>query len=132
MDKKKIAIILLIAILVIVLIAVLVNKNDNNEVINNDGVALNPISTKKTTSKYEMYNTDIKVGSGTTKITAEVENISNTVTDEQKVTVVLLNKEGNELGTIPVTIPKLDVGKSAKISTQVLTEYEGIYDFRLE
>jgi len=131
MDTKKIAILTIILVIVILSIVLIANgkKVNTEEIYNNDGVTTSQITTKKKTEKYEIYNTDIKAANGVTKITATVKNITTQVAQEQKIIIVLIDKQKNEIGEIPVIIPKLDAGRMTKISSEVLTEYSNIYDF---
>ena len=133
--KKKEFIIILSIIILILLGIFLINKLSNTETEDQKqidaGTPANPISTKKVTEKFEMYNTNIKSEHGKTELKATVKNITNARTEEQKVTIVLIDENKNEIGQLIAVIPSLDSGKSTTIATENMTEYENIYDFKI-
>ena len=137
MSKKNLAIILIAVVLIIIGIIILNNNkdNDNSNASSSTGqttVVENPIIEKKTNGTYEIYNTDLNTNSGTTKIKATVKNVSNSTTPEQFIDIVLLDKSGNELGTIKATVPSLDSGVATEISAESLKVYTNIYDFKIK
>ena len=137
MSKKNLAIIVIAVILIIIGIIILNNNkdNDNSNASSSTGqttVVENPIIEKKTNGTYEIYNTDLNTNSGTTKIKATVKNISKSTTPEQFIDIVLLDKSGNELGTIKATVPSLDSGVATEISAESLKVYTNIYDFKIK
>lgn len=137
MSKKNLAIIIIAVVLIIIGIIILNNNkdNDNSNASSSTGqttVVENPIIEKKTNGTYEIYNTDLNTNSGTTKIKATVKNISKSTTPEQFIDIVLLDKSGNELGTIKATVPSLDSGVATEISAESLKVYTNIYDFKIK
>ena len=136
MSKKNLAIIIIAVVLIIIGIIVLKNNKDknNNNTSNTQQTTIteNPIIEKKTNGTYEIYNTDLNTNSGTTKIKATVKNVSNSTTPEQFIDIVLLDKSGNELGTIKATVPSLDSGVATEISAESLKVYTNIYDFKIK
>jgi len=134
---KKKEFIIISSIIILMLIGIfLINKKSNTETQEpkqiDAGVPANPTSTKKATGKFEMYNTNIKSEHGKTEIKATVKNITNARTEEQKITIVLIDKNEKEIGQLIAVIPSLDSGKSTTIATENMTEYKNIYDFKLK
>ena len=135
MSKTNKIVIILAIILIIIFGAILINKDNdtqnNTHVIQTQTQAVNPISTKKTNGTFEIYNTDIKTSTGSTKLTANIKNISGSKTERQRVEIILIDKNGNELGTINTTVPSLEVNATTQITTEDLKVYENIYDFKI-
>ena len=49
-----------------------------------------------------------------------------------KVNIVLIDKNGTEIGTITTTVPSLEVNKTTEIYAEDLMVYENIYDFKIK
>ena len=134
MSKKNLIIIIVAVILIIVGVILLKNNSKSKE--NNAGgtttVVESPIAKKKTNGTFDMYNTDITTDTGSTKITATIENISGKTTPQQLLEVVLLDKNSNELGTVKLSVPELEAGVATEVLTESLKVYEGIYDFKIK
>ena len=115
-------------------LGIIIVKNvskDENTADEKIGVTTNQVATKKKIDKYEVYNTDIKSEHGRTEITATVKNVTEKRAEQQRVTIVLLDKNKKEIGQLAATIPSLEAGKSTNISAESLTEYKDIYDFEI-
>ena len=133
MSKKNLAIIIIAVVLIIVGTIFLRNRgNDNSKNTQTTQVVESPIAKKKTNGTFDVYNTDITTNTGSTKISATIENISGKETKEQMVEIVLLDKNNNELGTIKVSVPSLKAGVATELSAETLTVYNDIYDFKIK
>lgn len=142
--NKKNTVVTIILIIILILLILIINKSRNNNVNRSYNVSnttaseretienLNKVATKKSNGIYEIYNTDIKTNTGSTKITATIKNISSNKTVRQRVEITLLDKNGNEVGTIITTIPSLEVNGTTEISAEDLKVYENVYDFKIK
>ena len=135
MSKKNI-IITIIAIIVIITLSILVINlisNSNKDMGKNaNNQTTNQVATKKSNYIFEIYNTDIKTNTGSTRFTATVKNISKNKIEKQRIEIILMDKEENEIGTIFTTIPSLESKETAEISAEDLKVYENIYDFKIK
>ena len=135
MSKTNRIIVIIAIILTIIFGIMLIIRNGNSknsEEVQNETPTTNQIATKKTNGEYEIYNTDIKTNTGSTKLTATVKNISKSKTDRKKIEIVLLDEKSNEVGTINATIPGLEVNGTTEISAEDLKTYQNIYNFRIK
>lgn len=135
MSKKNIAVIVVAIILIIIMgIKLMSNNKDTNGDAENSSQTqtTNPVATKKSNGTFEIYNTDIKTNTGSTRLRATVRNISGSKTEQQIIEIALIDKEQNEVGTIMATIPSLEDEGTTEISSEDLKVYENIYDFRIK
>jgi len=132
MSKKEFIIILSI-IIIIVLGIIIIKKSSKTENTqeNKIDIPINQIATKKKTEKFEIYNTNIKSEYGRTELKATIKNITNNRTEEQRLTIVLLDENKNEIGQLVAIVPSLKSGDSTNIVAENLTVYENIYDFEI-
>ena len=137
MSKKNLVIIIIAIILIIIGIVLLKRNNESQSQTDNTKTeqpqtVASPIIQKKSNGTYEIFNTNIKTDTGSTRIKAAVKNVSGVATPQQTVDLVLLDKNNNELGTIKTIIPSLENGASTTISVEDLKVYENIYDFKIK
>ena len=134
---NKIIVIIAVILIVILGIVAINNKNEDNFANTNtqnqsQTRTTNQIATKKSNGTYEIYNTDIKTNTGSTKLTATIKNISGSKTERQRLEIVLLDKNSNEIGTLMTTIPSLEKDGTTEITAEDLKVYENIYDFNIK
>ena len=130
MTKKNLILIVIILILIVIIGAKLINRNSPSQ---NGQIEerTNKIATIKKTTEYEIYNTDINVEGGSTKIKMTVKNISGKKTEQNEMEIVLLDEKENEIGKVKTIVPSLEKESVAEISAESLTIYENIEDFRI-
>lgn len=126
---NKIIILIAIILIVILGIKIITNKNKDKQEVKE---TTNQIATKKSNEKFEIYNIDIKTDSGSTKFTATIENISGKKTEQQRIEIILIDKNENEIGTIIATIPSLENNEISEIVAEDLKVYNDIYDFKIK
>lgn len=123
-------------VLIIICVVIMINNKKEDTVTpnstSNEVTITNPISTKKSNGTYEIYNTDIKSNGGMTKMTATIKNVSGNIVEEKIIEISLKDSSGNEIGTMKVTVPTLESGKTTKISAESWKEYNNIYDFEIK
>ena len=136
MDKKNIIIVVIVVLVILATLAIILinkkGKSTNDSQTQTQTQTTNPIATKKDNGTFEIYNTDIKTNTGSTIVRATIKNISNAKTEKQKVNIVLIDKNGTEIGTITTTVPSLEVNKTTEIYAEDLMVYENIYDFKIK
>ena len=131
MTKKNLILIVIALILIVIMSAKLINRNSESK-SGQIEERENKVATIKQTSEYEIYNTDIKIDGGSTKITATVKNISGRKIEQKEIEIVLLDKNENEIGRVRVIVPSLEKESVAEISAESLTAYENVVDFKIE
>ncbi len=134
MTKRKLIISIIVITIIVIALGLVLIKNKNNSISENRQIeeTTNKIATKKENSIFKIYNTDIKNNTGSTKITATVKNKTEATTEEQEITVILLDKNKNEIGTMKIVVPSLKAGSSTQVMSESLTVYENIDDFIIE
>lgn len=135
--SKKNLVIIIIAIILIIIGVVLLKRNKESQQQNiktteQTQTVESPIIQKKTNGTYEIFNTNIKTDTGSTRIKAAVKNISGAATPQQTIDLVLLDKNNKEIATIKTIIPALENGVTTTISVEDLKVYDNIYDFKIK
>lgn len=136
MNKNKIIIIATIILIIALILTLIINKSKDNNTQATKEIEItettNKVATKKSNGTFEIYNTDIRTNTGSTKLTATIKNISSIKTERQRIEIALLDKNSNEIGIITTTIPSLEVNGTTEISAEDLKVYENIYDFKIK
>ena len=148
-EKKWVSILVAItAILIIVLIVRNVNKKDNGEETTGevntnmeefvqkleDGTKLNTSTKLKETKKLgnlEIGNIQLTNQGGQSVLLADVKNNGTTQTSIILLDIVLLDKEGTQIATIPGIISPLTAGATTQLNTSVQQDYANAYDFNI-
>lgn len=136
MSKKNIIFIIIAVVLIIIGIIFLNNRSVDNK--SNSGTQQGTVvdqpktSEVKTNGTYQMYNTSITTDTGSTIIKGTIKNISNSDTPKQSVSIVLLDKNNNEINTFKATVAALKSGEATTVYVESLKVYDNIYDFRIE
>ena len=150
-EKTYLIIIILIAIIALSIFFITrgKGKQEENKVVPNtenkvqaeeyvqvleNGTKLNT-STKlnetKTVGPYKIEDIQLTNKNGQTVLLANVTNVSNKETKLQLIDVVILDKKGNELGTVGGIIAPLKAGKSTQLNTGMSLDYSNAYDFKI-
>lgn len=99
-----------------------------------DGTKLN-VSTKlnqtKTVNGLEIGNIQLTNKDNQTVLLAEVENKSGKAIEETLIDVTLIDKDGNELGTIGGMIAPLKEGGKTQLNISAMQDYAEAYDFQV-
>lgn len=99
-----------------------------------DGTKLNT-STKlkdvKTIDNLEISNIQITNKDGKTVLLADVTNKGTTKTEVMLLNIILYDKAGTEIATIPGVISPLEAGRSTQLNTTTQEDYSNIYDFKI-
>ena len=148
-EKKWVLILVAITvILVIVLIVRNVNKKDKTieqvgETNTNtqefvqklqDGTKLNTSTKLKETKKLdnlEIGNIQLTNQNGQSVLLADVKNNGTTKTSVILLDIILLDKEGIQIATIPGIISPLEAGATTQLNTSVQQDYSNAYDFSI-
>ncbi|MBR1883606.1 MAG: FxLYD domain-containing protein [Clostridia bacterium] len=153
---SKVLIISLIMIVVVVVAFAIVgsgNKNKGNvqetnvseqtqkEVVYEEFVQVQADGTKL--NKSEELNKDKTLGTlvfkdiqltnknGQTVLIANVTNTGASKTDIKEVSIIILDKEGNELGTVVGVVIPLNAGQTTQFNTSMQRDYANAYDFKI-
>ncbi len=147
-EKKWILVLVAITVLLII---VLIVKNSKKEVVKEnteqlgtntqeyvqvleDGTKLNTSTKLKETKKLdnlEIGNIQLTNKNGQSVLLADVKNTGSIETQVMLINIVLLDKNGTEIATVPGIISPLKVGESTQLNTSMQQDYVGIYDFRV-
>ena len=150
-EKRIIGILSLVTVILLLIFIIVGNRDDEkntnieNEIVQEnkveefvqnleDGTKLNT-STKlneaKTVGAYKIEDIQLTNKNGQTVLLANVTNVSNKETKLQLIDVVILDKKGNELGTVGGIIAPLKAGKSTQLNTGMSLDYSNAYDFKI-
>ena len=155
-ENKKLGIII-IAIVVIIIIAITAfaiiwKKDDSKEITENnagqaeiqkgefykqneDGSKENTspkVAEKKDYDGLEIVNTKIVERNNVSKMTADVKNNSETTLGGHQINILLLDKSGNTIGTIPGYIDKVKPGETVQINASTSDDFANVYDYKIE
>ena len=149
-EKRRIAL-LLVLLLIVVIVKVRMGKGGENsdtdisvgtpdkvkeefvEVLE-DGTKLNKseqLSQAKTVGALEFNNIQLTNQNGQTLLLADVKNTSSEATKMQLVDVVILDKNGGQLGTVVGVVAPLEAGQSIQFNTSMTMDYANAYDFQI-
>ena len=150
MDKKVAILIIGIVLVVVIIGGNLIAKNMKKNVgqtnetqteIENefsqtfeDGTKLNTSTKLKEVKKLdnlEIADIQITNKDGKTVLLSNVTNKGTTKTEVTLLDIVLYDKSGKEIATIPGVISPLEPGKSTQLNTTTQEDYTNIYDFKI-
>lgn len=150
-EKRRIAV-LLIILLIVIIVKVRMGENkeeipntneiqqesvaENNEFVEvlEDGTKLNKsevLTQAKTLGTLEFTNIQLTNQNGQTLLLADVKNTGAEATKMQLVEVIILNKNGGELGRIKGIVAPLEAGESIQFNTSTTRNYANAYDFQV-
>lgn len=148
--KEKRMILILLVILVIAIIIFAVNKNkkgDNNEntveenkvveefvQVLEDGTKLNTsekLNEAKMLDGLKFENMQLTNNNGQTVLLADVTNTTSKTTELTLVTVIVLDKNGNEIGKINGAISPLKASEKMQFNAGTTLDYANAYDFKV-
>ena len=154
-EKKGILILILVAVLIMVAIWMFTNQKNggaNNNggstqisqvdasqgeftKVEQDGTVVNTsekLKENKVESGYEITNISYAEKDGETVLKADVTNMTGKEQGAFMADIVLLDKEGKELGKIPVSITDMVAGETIGIQAGITEKYANAYDFKIE
>ena len=144
-EKRMILILLVILVIAIIIFAVNKNKKDENTAEGNnvveefvqvleDGTRLNTSTKLNEMKKFEgleFGNIQLTNSNGQSVLLADVKNTTQAETGLMLVNVTLIDKNGNELGTVGGIISPLKPGESKQFNTSMTIDYANAYDFKV-
>ena len=143
-EKRMILILLVILVIAIIIFAVNKNKKDENTEENKvveefvqvleDGTRLNTSTKLNEMKKFEgleFGNIQLTNSNGQSVLLADVKNTTQAETGLMLVNVTLIDKNGNELGTVGGIISPLKPGESKQFNTSMTIDYANAYDFKV-
>jgi len=90
------------------------------------------LNADKKESGFDITNISFGEKNGKTILKARVTNKTGKPQGEFLAKIVLLNKQGKEIGRIPVRLPDMKVGEAIDVQATITESYANAYDFRLE
>ena len=116
------------------------NRTENIEVgeyeqLLEDGTKLNTSEELKKEKEIEgikITNIQLTEQGGQTVLLADVTNSTEAETDVIGINIIVLDKEGNEIGRIPGAVSPLKPGESKQLNAGITEDYANAYDFRVE
>ena len=99
-----------------------------------DGTVVNTsekLKENKVESGYEISNIGYKEKDGETVLEADVTNMTGKDQGSFMADIVLLDKEGKEIGKIPVSITDMISGETIGIQAGITEKYANAYDFKI-
>lgn len=155
-EKRMIGVLILITIVVIIVgIVMSINKGKKDEQGNKvvvgegkgntgkveefvslqeDGTKVNTSNKLKETKTYdglEIGNLQLTMKDNVSVISGEIRNVSDTARGGYPVSLVILDKEGNEIITIGAHIQNLEPGQTARLDTSATFDFANAYDFKI-
>ena len=141
-------ILILLVVLVIAVVIFVVSKNkkgnkentEENKVVEEfvqvleDGTRLNTSTKLNEMKKFEgleFGNIQLTNLNGQSVLLADVKNTTSAETGLMLVNVTLIDKNGNELGTVGGIISPLKPGESKQFNTSMTIDYANAYDFKI-
>ena len=146
---KVIDIIILIIIIVVIIVVaknIVTNKkqkeSNNIETSTNeqyvtlleDGTKLNnskKISENKKLEGLEITNTQITYNGGVTNLLANVKNTTQSDKNMQKVIIILLDENGQEIYKMPGIIEGIKAGETIQFNSSITADFANAYDFKI-
>ncbi len=107
---------------------------ENYSQVLEDGTKLNTSSKLKETKKIDSLEiSDIQLTNKNEQsvLLANVTNKGNKKTQAILLDIILYNKAGEEIATIPGVISPLEPGKTTQLNTVVQEDYTNVYDFKV-
>lgn len=146
--KNKIIVGILILILVIAIVivcfAAIKNKEEGKEQENkkveefvqilDDGTKLNTskkLQETKIISGLKIQNIQLTNKNSQSVLVADVTNESGKDTDITLLDIIIYDKAGKEIGTIPGIISPMKVGETRQLSAGTTSDYANAYDFKI-
>ena len=145
-EKRMILILLVVLVIAVVIFVVSKNKKGNkenteeNKVVEEfvqvleDGTRLNTSTKLNEMKKFEgleFGNIQLTNLNGQSVLLADVKNTTSAETGLMLVNVTLIDKNGNELGTVGGIISPLKPGESKQFNTSMTIDYANAYDFKV-
>ena len=145
-EKRMILILLVVLVIAVVIFVVSKNKKGNeenteeNKVVEEfvqvleDGTRLNTSTKLNEMKKFEgleFGNIQLTNSNGQSVLLADVKNTTQAETGLMLVNVTLIDKNGNELGTVGGIISPLKPGESKQFNTSMTIDYANAYDFKV-
>lgn len=150
-SEKKLVIILLVILAIIAVVFFItrrwnageenvIQNTESNAVVEEfvqvleDGTKLNTstkLSETKNVNGLEIGNIQLTNSNGQTVLLADVTNNSGAATDLTLLDIILLDKDGNELGKVGGIISPLEVGGKTQLNASMMMDYANAYDFKI-
>ena len=109
------------------------NNTENAEI--KDGVKQNTssqLAQEKTYKGMTIKDIKLKAEGGITKLTATVENKTNTNYEGGSITIIFKNEDGSEYSRLETILPPRDAGRTNEIDAGTTADIANAYDFEIQ
>ena len=145
-EIKGLLILVIVSIVVIIGIWLLTRNNNKNNVIDEtvknseliqvqeDGSKINTSEKVKETREIEgikIENIRITEKNGQTMLIADLTNKTEAQKERFLVNIIIYDKQGNEMGTIPGVIGEMQAGETIEMQAGITEDYINAYDFKI-
>lgn len=149
MNAKKLMIVMFIIIALLLAIIVGVNIKKKNESdpeavektqveeyveVKTDGTKVNTskeLSKVKKVDGLEISNIQLIENGNLSRITADVKNTTKNTLGDCDISIIMLDKSGEEMATIGGYIDKVEAGATVKLDAAVTVDVANAYDFKI-
>ena len=104
-------------------------KTLDGDVLYNSNEALNR---SKTFEELELKDIQMTYKDGSTRISGKLKNNGDTVHEEEQISIILLDKSGEEIARMGGVINKTEAGEESNFLGMSTLNYIDAYDFKLE
>lgn len=120
------------------------NTNGKNTILNDseeyveileDGTKINnneKLKENKKIDKLDITDINITASNGLTKLTGTITNNTNEIQEESVISIIFLDKDGNELTKVGAYIKQLAPEESTQLNASVIFDYSNVYDIKFE
>lgn len=145
-NKKLVIIFIILLIILVICIGIGVylwsqkeksipqNQEEGYSQILEDGTKLNisqKLSETKTVDGLEITNIQLTEKGNTTQLLGTITNKTNEKKEASIITIIFLDKEGNELTNIKPYIKELEAGESTVLNASMTFDYTNAYDIQV-
>lgn len=147
-EKQGLLILIIVAIVIIAIIWFATRPKDKQPEVSGtnpaqgeftkveaDGTITNTsekLKEDKTMEGFKVTDITFKEQNGETILTASITNQTNSAQEGFFGKIVLLDKEGNEIGRIPIMVSETQNGETIDVEATITESYANAYNFRLE
>lgn len=141
--NKKIIVFIIIVLILIAVVVLIVNK-DNKKVEDKkedsyieeteDGIKVNKsskLNEAKLVNGLLISNIQLTEKDGMTTLLADVTNKNEEKTGFKKLTIILLDENGNEISSMTAFISEIESGKTTQLNASTTSNYIKAYDFKV-
>ena len=143
MNKVKVISVIAVIILIVIVVVISVKKiNSGKSVQTEEFVSTSPDGVRTNTSNkfhetktfegIEISNISLSENNGTTDLSATLKNVSDSKQGGYEIKLKIIDKDNNELLSIPVYVAELEPQATTEFITSARFDFANAYDFTVE